>query len=192
MGLITADVYALRDRFHLPGTRVLQFAFDGDSDNPYLPYNYVSNAVVYTGTHDNPTTRGWFEELPNYQRQNLWKVLKQPAGESGEAAPALMRLAWSSVAALAMAPLQDLLNLGREARMNIPGRAEGNWRWRCTEDMLYDRNFEWLRDLTKNSNRLGTLLSPHTRKVLKPYHESERKCLTGRRLEHCLRSRNLR
>ena len=166
LGLITPDVYALRDQFHLPGTRVLQFAFDGHSDNPYLPDNYVTNAVVYTGTHDNPTTRGWFEELPDHQRQNLWKYLKRPAGDSGEAAPALMRVAWSSVAALAMAPLQDLLNLGREARMNIPGRAEGNWRWRCTEAMLSDGDFEWLRDLTKNSNRSGALLSPHTGKML--------------------------
>jgi 4-alpha-glucanotransferase len=162
LGLITRDVYALRDQFHLPGTRVLQFAFDGHSDNPHLPHNYVSNAVVYTGTHDNPTTRGWFEELPDYQRENLWKYLKQSAGQSGEAAPALMRLAWSSVAALAMAPLQDLLNLGREARMNVPGRPEGNWRWRCTEDMLSDGAFEWLRELTKNSNRSGALLSSHT------------------------------
>jgi 4-alpha-glucanotransferase len=166
LGLITADVYALRDQFHLPGTRVLQFAFDGHLDNPYLPDNYVTNAVVYTGTHDNPTTRGWFEELPDHQRQNLWKYLRRPAGDSGEAAPALMRVAWSSVAALAMAPLQDLLNLGREARMNVPGRAEGNWRWRCTEDMLSDPAFEWLRDLTKNSNRSGAVLSPHTGKML--------------------------
>jgi 4-alpha-glucanotransferase len=166
LGLITPDVYVLRDQFHLPGTRVLQFGFDGDSDNPYLPHNYVSNAVVYTGTHDNPTTRGWFEELPDYQRQNLWKCLKRLGGESSEAAPALMRLAWSSVAALAMAPLQDLLNLGSEARMNIPGRPEGNWRWRCTEDMLSGVDFEWLRDLTKNSNRSGALLSSHTGKML--------------------------
>ncbi len=166
LGLITADVYALRDQFHLPGTRVLQFAFDGHSDNPYLPHNYVTNAMVYTGTHDNPTTRGWFEELPNDERQNLWKYLKRSGGESGEAAPALMGLAWSSVAAVSMAPLQDLLNLGREARMNIPGRPEGNWRWRCTEDMLSDGDFEWLRDLTRKSNRSGALLSSHSGKKL--------------------------
>jgi 4-alpha-glucanotransferase len=166
LGLITPDVYALRDQFHLPGTRVLQFAFDGHSDNPYLPHNYVTNAVVYTGTHDNPTTRGWFEELPDNQRQNLWNYLKLPGGESGEAAPALMNLAWSSVAAVSMAPLQDLLNLGREARMNVPGRAEGNWSWRCTEDMLSDRAFEWLRDLTKNSNRSGSFVSSRTGKML--------------------------
>ena len=166
LGLITPDVYALRDQFHLPGTRVLQFAFDGHSDNPYLPHNYVANAVVYTGTHDNPTTRGWFEGLPDYQRENLWGYVKRPGGGSSEAAAALMGLAWSSVAALAMAPLQDLLNLGREARMNVPGRAEGNWRWRCTEDMLPDRAFEWLRDLTKDSNRSEAILSPHSGKTM--------------------------
>jgi 4-alpha-glucanotransferase len=166
LGLITPDVYALRDRFRLPGTRILQFAFDGHSDNPYLPHNYVTNAVVYTGTHDNPTTRGWFEELPDYQRQNLWKYIKRPSGHSGEAAAALMGLAWSSVAAVSMAPLQDLLNLGKEARMNVPGRADGNWRWRCTEDMFSDRAFEELRDLTKNSNRSRTLLSPQSGKML--------------------------
>ena len=82
LGLITPDVGALRDQFRLPGTRVLQFAFDGSADNPYLPDNYVANTVVYTGTHDNATTRGWFEELPDRQRQNLWNYLKRPAGKS--------------------------------------------------------------------------------------------------------------
>jgi 4-alpha-glucanotransferase len=153
LGLITPDVCALRDRFQLPGMRVLQFAFDGKLDNLHLPNNYVRNTVVYTGTHDNPTTRGWFEELPDQQRQNLWNYLKRPAGESREAASALINLAWSSMAALAMAPLQDLLNLGSDARMNLPGRAEGNWRWRCTEDMLTSAAFQWLHDLTKTSDR---------------------------------------
>ena len=73
LGLITADVRALRDQYHIPGTRVLQFAFDGTPDNPYLPQNYVANTVVYTGTHDNNTTRGWFDELPDDRRQNLWR-----------------------------------------------------------------------------------------------------------------------
>ncbi|HEV3083076.1 MAG TPA: 4-alpha-glucanotransferase [Gemmataceae bacterium] len=150
LGLITPDVHALRDQFHIPGTRVLQFAFDGHGDNPYLPHNFVSNTVVYTGTHDNNTTRGWFEVLPDDQRQNLWRYLKRP---KGEAAPALMRLAWSSEAALALAPLQDLLNLGADARMNVPGRLEGNWRWRCTEGMLSAAAFQTLRDLTITSNR---------------------------------------
>jgi 4-alpha-glucanotransferase len=155
LGLITPDVRALRDQFQVPGTRVLQFAFDGTSDNPYLPQNYVTNTVVYTGTHDNPTTRGWFEDLPEEQRRNVRNYLRRPFGESSEVAPALMGLAWSSVAALAMAPLQDLLNLGREARMNVPGRADGNWRWRVSEEMLSPPAFQWLYDLTKSSKRLA-------------------------------------
>jgi 4-alpha-glucanotransferase len=153
LGVITADVSALRDRLHIPGTRVLQFAFDGNPDNPYLPQRYVPNAVAYTGTHDNNTTRGWFEQLPDQQRRGVWKYLNRPEGDSRELAPALMEVAWSSAAGLVMAPFQDLLNLGSEARMNVPGRANGNWRWRCTEDMLSAPAFERLRDLTKRSNR---------------------------------------
>jgi 4-alpha-glucanotransferase len=160
LGLITADVSALRDQFRVPGTRVLQFAFDGHSDNPYLPHNYIPNTVVYTGTHDNPTSRGWYEELASNQRQNLWGYLNSPQGESGEVAWDLIRLAWSSVAALAVAPLQDLLNLGAEGRMNVPGRAEGNWSWRCPEELLSAADFHSLRDLTRTSNRKGTLPTP--------------------------------
>jgi 4-alpha-glucanotransferase len=154
LGMITSDVYVLRDQFQLPGMRVLQFAFDGHSDNPYLPSNYVSNTVVYTGTHDNPTTRGWFEDLSSDQQENIWKYLLGCGTKSREAARALMELAWSSAAALAVAPLQDLLNLGNEARMNVPGHAEGNWRWRSTQEMLSDSAFEWLLDVTKTWNRL--------------------------------------
>jgi 4-alpha-glucanotransferase len=121
--------------------RPLQFGFDGHSDNPPLPDNYISNTVVYTGTHDNPPTREWYEKLPAPQRHFLWRYLKRPEGRSTDAAPALVELAWSSAAALAIVPLQDLLNLGAAARMNVPGRAEGNWRWRCTEDMLTPDSF---------------------------------------------------
>jgi 4-alpha-glucanotransferase len=156
LGIITPDVRSLRDQFHVPGTRVLQFAFDGNSDNPYLPRNFVPNTVVYTGTHDNNTTRGWFEELPDDQRQNLSRCLNRPKCEADEAAAALMELAWSSVAALALAPFQDVLNLGAGARMNVPGRPDGNWRWRATEDMLSAPAFQRLRDLTKASNRMPT------------------------------------
>jgi 4-alpha-glucanotransferase len=153
LGIITPEVRELRDRFHVPGTRVLQFAFDGGAENPYLPHNYVPNTVVYTGTHDNNTTSGWYEALPNDQRQNLWQYLKRSPGGSSEAAPELLRLAWSSVAALALAPLQDVLNLGADARMNIPGRAEGNWRWRCAKEQLSAPAFQWLADLTESSKR---------------------------------------
>jgi len=156
LGIITPDVRSLRDQFQLPGTCVLQFAFDGHSDNPYLPHNFVSNTVVYTGTHDNAPTREWYEESPDYQRQNFWSYLQRAPGGAADAAPALMGLAWSSKAALAIAPLQDLLNLGGESRMNVPGRAGGNWGWRCREDMLSPSTFEWMRNLTETSKRLVT------------------------------------
>jgi len=164
LGVITSDVRALRDQFQIPGTRVLQFAFDGHADNPYLPHNFVPNTVVYTATHDNATTGEWYEELPADQRQNLWNYLKRAPGDAAEAAPALMRLAWSSTAALAIAPLQDLLNLGREARMNVPGRADGNWRWRSTEEMLAPSAFQRLRELTETTKRLAAEEVPVVRR----------------------------
>jgi 4-alpha-glucanotransferase len=163
LGIITPDVQSLRDQFQLPGTRVLQFAFDGHTDNPYLPHNFVSNTVVYTGTHDNAPTREWYEELPDYQRQNLWNYLSRASGGSADAASALIALAWSSKAALAIAPLQDVLNLGAESRMNVPGRATGNWRWRCREDMLSQSTFEWLRSLTETSKRSGASVGAQER-----------------------------
>src|SRR5579862_1185694 len=155
LGMITPEVYAMRDYFHPPGMRILQFAFDGHADNPYLPENYVANTVVYTGTHDNPTTRAWFEDLTDDQREKIRGYLNGRGANNHEATRALIELAWSSLAALTMVPLQDVLNLGSEARMNIPGRPVGNWRWRSSEDMLSDGSFEWLCDLTKKANRSG-------------------------------------
>ena len=153
LGVITPDVYALRDQFGIPGTRVLQFAFDGNPENPHLPQHYPPNAVAYTATHDNNTTRGWFEELEAQSRQRMWKYLNQSEGNSEEVTTALMQKVWSSAAALAMAPLQDLLKLGSEARMNVPGRAGDNWRWRCDEKMLSAAAFENLGELTRATNR---------------------------------------
>ena len=162
LGVITPDVRTLRDQFQVPGTRVLQFAFDGHRDNPYLPENFVPNTVVYTGTHDNAPTRQWYEELPDEQRRNFWNYLKCAAsGESTEAAPALMRIAWSSIAALTIAPLQDLLNLGRGTRMNMPGNPNGNWSWRCTERMLSTPSFAWLRELTESGKRSAAARPQH-------------------------------
>jgi 4-alpha-glucanotransferase len=167
LGLITPDVRALVDKFQLPGTRVLQFAFDGHADNPYLPDNFVPNTVAYTGTHDNAPTREWYEELPGDQRKNLWSYLKrEPPGESAEVAAALMGLGWSSVAALAIAPLQDLLNLGKGTRMNVPGRPDGNWSWRTTEAMLSPAAFQWLRDLTEKSKRSAGAAIPPASKLI--------------------------
>jgi len=157
LGLITADVALLRDQFQVPGTRVLQFAFDGHPDNPYLPHNFVSNTVAYTGTHDNPPTREWYEQLPDSQKQTLWSYLNRRLVNSAEAAPALIEVAWSSVAALTVAPLQDVFDLGTGARMNVPGRANGNWRWRFTEEMLSTSAFEWLCELTERSKRRANM-----------------------------------
>jgi 4-alpha-glucanotransferase len=153
LGLITPDVASLRDQFHIPGTRVLQFAFDDNTKNVHLPRNYSTNTVVYTGTHDNATSREWFEGLPERERQHLWNLVRRPEGGIRDAAPELIRLAWSSPAALAIAPLQDVLNLGCEGRMNVPGIAKGNWRWPATRHMLSPHNFEWLKELTRILNR---------------------------------------
>jgi 4-alpha-glucanotransferase len=153
LGLITPDVCKLRDEFCIPGTRVLQFAFDGSSDNPHLPENFPTNSVVYTGTHDNNTTRGWFEALPEATRSSVWSYLNRGHSDSEEIALELLRVAWSSVAAVAIAPLQDLLNLGAEARMNLPGSVEANWCWRSTDNMLDQSVFRKLANLTAHVNR---------------------------------------
>ena len=154
LGLITKDVSLLRDQFQVPGTRILQFAFDGHADNPYLPHNFVSNTVAYTGTHDNPPTRQWYEQLPDSQKEILWSYINRRLVNSAEAAPALIELAWSSIAALTIVPLQDVLDLGVGTRMNVPGRVDGNWRWRFTEEaMLSTTAFEWLCELTERANR---------------------------------------
>jgi 4-alpha-glucanotransferase len=166
--MITPDVVALRDKFELPGMRILQFAFDGRSDNPHLPNNYSPNTVVYTGTHDNATTRAWFEALPENLRRLVSTYFNHTGAKTDEAAWELIGLAWSSKAGLAMAPLQDLLDLGSQGRMNLPGTAEGNWRWRCTEEMLAPSIFDRLRDLTAASGRQNSAA-----KELRPItHES--------------------
>jgi 4-alpha-glucanotransferase len=153
LGIITADVGLLRAQFQVPGTRVLQFAFDGNVENPHLPRNFLSNTVAYTGTHDNPTIREWYEQLPDSQRQTLWKYLERRLSNSAEAAPALIEMAWSSGAALTVAPLQDVLDLGVGSRMNVPGRVGGNWRWRLVDKMLSTTAFQWLCELTEKCKR---------------------------------------
>ena len=153
LGFITADVAALRNQFHFPGMRVLQFAFDGDPKNPFLPENYSTELVAYTATHDNNTTRGWYESRPDAERESLWNYLGRPAGSGVEVAWELIRLAWESRAVLAMAPLQDVLNIGAEARMNWPGRALGNWCWRVTEEQISSAALQRLCDLTQKTGR---------------------------------------
>jgi 4-alpha-glucanotransferase len=132
LGLITPDVEELRTAFHLPGMRVVQFALS-DPTNPYWPHNYEPNTVAYTGTHDNDTTLGWYRTLNPDQQARLAEYLGVPITDP---AGQLLRLAWSSVAKIAIAPLQDVLNLGGEARMNIPGVGTGNWNWRVRPEQF--------------------------------------------------------
>ena len=133
LGIITPEVETLRDNHGLPGMKVLHFAFGGGADNPYLPHNHVLNSVVYTGTHDNNTTLGWFEELDEQTRAHLFDYL---GGHPASIPELLVRCAFASVARLAVVPMQDILSLGGEDRMNRPGVAKGNWRWRFRWDQV--------------------------------------------------------
>jgi 4-alpha-glucanotransferase len=133
LGIITPEVEALRRQFGLPGMVVLQFAFDGDATNPHLPHNHARDDVVYTGTHDNDTTLGWFASAPPATRERMLDYLGQP----GEAIPGpLIRAALASVATLAVLPVQDVLGLDGGARTNTPGTVEGNWAWRLSPGQL--------------------------------------------------------
>jgi 4-alpha-glucanotransferase len=150
LGVITSEVEALRDAFHLPGMRILQFAFGGATEERFLPHRHVRNTVVYTGTHDNDTTRGWYAALTEQESAFLERYLP---GAGKDVAWALIRLAWASVADLAVAPLQDVLDLGSAARMNTPGTASGNWGWRFTDEQLTPAVLERLGELTDTYDR---------------------------------------
>jgi 4-alpha-glucanotransferase len=148
LGVITPEVSALRRQLGFPGMKVLQFAFDGDARNPYLPHNYTDqHCVVYTGTHDNDTTQGWFHAAPPEQQVQVLHYLG--CADAADLAWKFIRLAWSSVATLAIAPLQDVLGLGSEGRMNVPGQPAGNWRWRYRSDALDPAVSARLAELTR-------------------------------------------
>ena len=149
LGLITEDVTALRKGLGLPGMRVLQFGFDG-ADGAHAARLLTPDTVVYTGTHDNDTSRGWFTALDPAVKA---RVLEQTGGTADEAAWGLMRLAYGSESALAVTPLQDVLDLGSEARMNVPGVAGGNWRWRAPADAFAPERAERLRLLAGKTGR---------------------------------------
>jgi 4-alpha-glucanotransferase len=150
LGLITPEVEALRDQLRLPGMRILQFAFGGATENRFLPHHYEHNTVVYTGTHDNDTTRGWYAGISDAEAHLLRRYL---ARDCSDVAWDMIRLAWQSVANYALAPLQDVLNLGTEARMNSPGRASGNWSWRYQASMLTPAILDRLADITELYSR---------------------------------------
>ena len=143
LGEITPDVIELREQFDLPGMKILQFAFSGP-DNAFLPHNYPVNCVTYTGTHDNDTARGWYETAPDEERDFALRYLDT---NGNSFVSGLTLAAWSSVALFAIAPLQDLLGLGTEARMNFPSKLGGNWTWRLSMEELSSELQAHLREL---------------------------------------------
>ncbi len=150
LGVITPEVDALRTEFGLPGMKVLQFAFDGSADNPYLPERHGEQSVVYTGTHDNDTTAGWWSSVDEPTRERVRGLLDDP----DEPMPwALVRLAFASTARLAVVPAQDLLGLGSEARMNTPGTDVGNWSWRASPGVFDEALSARVRDVVTLSGR---------------------------------------
>lgn len=145
LGVITPGVDGLRQAAALPGMRVLQFAFGGATEDRFLPHMYEHDTVVYTGTHDNDTTRGWYEHITEAERDRVRRYL---ACDGRDVAWDMIRAAWMSVADLAVAPLQDVLDLGSPARMNTPGQPAGNWSWRLLPDQLQPWHRDRLGDLT--------------------------------------------
>jgi 4-alpha-glucanotransferase len=151
LGLITDEVRALLKATRFPGMKVLQFAFGGGADNPYLPHNYLDpNCVVYTGTHDNDTTRGWLTTASEHEREHLARYL---GPERPHTAEELMRLALRSTANTAIVPLQDVLDLGSEARVNTPGAPQGNWAWRLRADQFDPSRADCLAEMTLTYGR---------------------------------------
>jgi 4-alpha-glucanotransferase len=162
LGLITEDVDQLRDDFALPGMRILQFSFAADLEPHMKPEGFPENCVVYTGTHDNDTTQGWFWRQPGV---NNTETREQIDAERGAVLSTVhtdgSQIHWDLIAMAhrltphtAIVPLQDIMGLGTEARMNVPGRMDGNWAWRFTEEQLREEDLQRLRDITAWANRL--------------------------------------
>lgn len=152
LGIITPEVNRLRDKFGFPGMKILQFAFDSDSENPYLPHNHRPDSVVYTGTHDNNTTLGWFQELPMAVQQYVCEYLRAPPYDMPWP---LVEAALASCAVLAIVPMQDILSADASQRMNTPGTTnDRNWRWRFKWEHLSTGVNEKLRHLAKFYGRV--------------------------------------
>ncbi len=151
LGVITPDVDALREKYDLPGMKILQFGFDESDSNGFLPHFYHPNSVVYTGTHDNDTVVGWYNQLENEVKLKLHKY----AGSIGNAPHWLMiRLAWASVSKIAIVPLQDVMGLDTNSRMNTPGTLINNWQWRYHESQLPEEYANTLLELSKLYGRI--------------------------------------
>lgn len=152
LGEISPPVFALRDQFDLPGMKILQFAFGSGEENPFLPHAYPSNCVAYTGTHDNDTTRGWWDASEEETRHHARTYL---GVDGSDIAWDLIRSAWQSRAAISIAPVGDLLSLDTTGRMNTPGVAAGNWKWRLAPEAITDDLVHRLRTLNETTGRLA-------------------------------------
>lgn len=151
LGIITAEVDSLRQKYAMPGMKILQFAYGGDASNPYLPHQHEKNSVTYTGTHDNNTTMGWYHDLDEATRRHVHEY----TGPSYEEMPwLLIRQALQSVSELAVVPLQDLLALDGKHRMNTPGTTENNWLWQFNWDWIPPHSAEGLRQLNSLYGRI--------------------------------------
>ncbi len=153
LGVITPPVHRLRDELGYPGMRVLQFGFTGRASNHNAPANYPERCVLYTGTHDHDPLAGWWEHVPDAVRRRAAAAWREAGIDEPEPAWSLLRLAYSTGAALAIVQMQDVLDLGREARFNTPGTVEGNWRWHLEPGHLTDALAERLREATASSGR---------------------------------------
>ncbi|MEI2608647.1 MAG: 4-alpha-glucanotransferase [Candidatus Promineifilaceae bacterium] len=146
LGVITPEVVALRERFDFPGMKILQFGFGGERNSSFLPHTFSQNCVVYSGTHDNDTSIGWYQTASATEQQHMRRYAhaynEDPAWD-------MIRLAFASVGDMAVVPMQDLLRIGPEGRMNYPGRAGGNWQWRYQAEQITVVMTEQLRDLTE-------------------------------------------
>jgi 4-alpha-glucanotransferase len=155
LGVITPAVERLRDGLGYPGMVVLQFGFDGDPRSPHLPENHVEGSIVYTGTHDHDTIRGWWDGLDPGTRERVERSIDAHGVREDEPQWSLIRLAFASPARLAMVQAQDVLGLGSEARMNMPGTAKGAWKWRLREGALTPDLAKRLRAATEAAERVG-------------------------------------
>ena len=156
LGIITPEVEELRDNLGCPGMKILLFAFDGTTDNPYLPYNYKENCIVYTGTHDNDTSVGWFldPDVPRAAKLQLKRAANSKNDDISNVHHDFIYLAMSSTAKLSIFPMQDILGFGNDCRMNKPGTTEGNWTWRCAPQYLTEQLAEELKKQTSFFGRL--------------------------------------
>jgi 4-alpha-glucanotransferase len=150
LGVITPDVVELRDKFNLPGMRVLQFAFGGDSSNHFLPHHYIANTVAYTGTHDNDTTKGWWETLAEHEKHFVRQYL---SCDGQNIQWDMMRTLSRSAANTVIFPMQDVLGLAGDCRMNYPGVADGNWEWRFTWSQIQNEYTKELNALSVENGR---------------------------------------